>query len=412
MSSSTIQSISKQVLVNSHSNSGSNSIMTTLTNPLNVLLKLFKSIDQTNPIILLSELFGISALTYLFYKKLTTKQQELNEENKLIIKQLFIYPIKSGKGISVNEWPISKYGFLYDRNWMIVKESTMKLISQREIPKMCFLNVDLKILDEKNVKLIVEFPNKGKKEVNLINNLQKDYKIVKVNIWNEFINGIDCGDELANWLTDCLQQKVRLVQTIPDDMNVTENVTKNEKLTSDNTEIITKAREIEQKYLFNDNITKFVTFPDGFPFLLILENSIFDFNLKILKELNNNLNYLFKKYILKTKLIEVDNFRPNILVSSNNELPYSEEKYKILNILNSNITLYGLKRCTRCTMPSVNFRTGTKNSYILDCLNKYRFDENVNGTIFGMNISHDKKDVGKVIKVGDVVEIVQRGDII
>ncbi|KAL9650637.1 hypothetical protein ABK040_016354 [Willaertia magna] len=397
-------------------------------------------LQNQHPLLLLSEfVIGLSGLSYFLYNKFFNQNNITKPLQQ--IKKLIIYPIKSAKGIEVQEWPISKYGLLYDRYWMIVKENTMKLISQREIPKMCLLETNLKILEKNNCVLSVTFPNKGKKEMKWIKNLSEN-KIVKVSLWNDSIFGIDCGDEISDWLTDCLQQKVRLVQIIPDDVNVTDNyVTENsitsensvtnvtENVTSENGDTkvteLTTVRKIDDKLIFNENISNLVTFPDGFPFLLLLENSVTDFNLKILKELNKNyLIYLFKKYILKTKYIEEHNFRPNILISNTlqnftptlqqntqqNDLPYSEEQYKILTI-NNNITLYGINRCVRCTMPSVDFKIGKKNSYITDYLNKFRFDENVKGTIFGICCSHDKRDVGKVIKVGDVIEILERGEV-
>ena len=39
------------------------------------------------------------------------------------IKDLFVYPIKSCKGIRVNEIELSQTGFLGDRNWMLVDEA-------------------------------------------------------------------------------------------------------------------------------------------------------------------------------------------------------------------------------------------------------------------------------------------------
>lgn len=50
--------------------------------------------------------------------------------------ELYIYPIKSTYGIQVQSATIGKYGFKYDREWMLV-DSTNNFVSQRVHPKVC-----------------------------------------------------------------------------------------------------------------------------------------------------------------------------------------------------------------------------------------------------------------------------------
>ena len=53
-----------------------------------------------------------------------------------IIKSLYVYPVKSCKGISVQSAIATPFGLKYDRQWMIVQKDTGKFITQRTHPQM------------------------------------------------------------------------------------------------------------------------------------------------------------------------------------------------------------------------------------------------------------------------------------
>lgn len=48
---------------------------------------------------------------------------------------LFLYPIKSTYGIEVQSAEVGKYGFKYDREWMVI-DATNNFVSQRTQPKV------------------------------------------------------------------------------------------------------------------------------------------------------------------------------------------------------------------------------------------------------------------------------------
>jgi len=52
---------------------------------------------------------------------------------------LFIYPIKSCKGIPLNIAEIGRFGFHNDRRWMIVDAETNRFVSQRTLPRMALI---------------------------------------------------------------------------------------------------------------------------------------------------------------------------------------------------------------------------------------------------------------------------------
>ena len=62
--------------------------------------------------------------------------------DKLKLSEIFIYPIKSLGGISLQSSIIEKRGLQYDRRWMLVDENN-KFTTQRNHPQMSLLNVEL-----------------------------------------------------------------------------------------------------------------------------------------------------------------------------------------------------------------------------------------------------------------------------
>jgi hypothetical protein len=68
------------------------------------------------------------------------------------IKELFVYPIKSCKGVSVPaglsfaDWTakISKWGFFYDRHWMLISRDNNRFLTQRQLPKMALIEPQFK----------------------------------------------------------------------------------------------------------------------------------------------------------------------------------------------------------------------------------------------------------------------------
>eukprot|EP00501_MAST-03F_sp_TOSAG23-6_P002497 GSMAST32.ASY1.ANO1.2608.1 assembled CDS len=57
-----------------------------------------------------------------------------------MVKELWIYPIKSCSGIRKSSWPITAKGFLLDRHWVIIEEKENNLftaLTQKNCPRMC-----------------------------------------------------------------------------------------------------------------------------------------------------------------------------------------------------------------------------------------------------------------------------------
>ena len=58
----------------------------------------------------------------------------------MFLNGLFIYPIKSLKGIALTEAKVEKRGLQYDRRWMLV-DMNNKFFTQREFSKMATISI-------------------------------------------------------------------------------------------------------------------------------------------------------------------------------------------------------------------------------------------------------------------------------
>ncbi|KAK9937243.1 hypothetical protein M0R45_014046 [Rubus argutus] len=58
------------------------------------------------------------------------------------VSSIFIYPVKSCRGISVSEAPITPTGFRWDRHWLVINEKG-RAYTQRVVPKLACVEVQL-----------------------------------------------------------------------------------------------------------------------------------------------------------------------------------------------------------------------------------------------------------------------------
>jgi uncharacterized protein len=119
------------------------------------------------------------------------------------IDQLLIYPVRSIGGMSVSHAQITLSGSLVgDREWVVVRPDN-SLIWQGDVPRMTLLSARLDngaltlIGHDGNVGPTAEDAPDGQTTIT-----QDGFTLV----------GIDQGDEVANWLSDQLETRCRLVR--------------------------------------------------------------------------------------------------------------------------------------------------------------------------------------------------------
>ena len=266
----------------------------------------------------------------------------------LKISELFIYPIKSLPGISLQQARITPKGFEHDRRWMLVDENNM-FMSQREIPQMTQLIV---AVEDNGLRITHRVTG----EWTLIPfNYPKSNPTAQVTIWDDVCTAKFVSDEVYEWFSKMIGIKCRLVY-MPDD----------------------SMRIVDQRYAIEESVT---SFSDAYPFLIIGQAS--------LDELNSRL----------TEPLPMDRFRPNIVFTGGE--PFEEDLIGHFTI--GNIDFYGVKLCARCIMTTIDQEKGSKGKEPLKTLASYRFKNNK--ILFGQNLVH--KGDG-VVAVGDQLIVKSR----
>jgi uncharacterized protein YcbX len=267
------------------------------------------------------------------------------------ISELYIYPVKSLGGIALNNVQLTDRGFQYDRRWMLIDENR-RFLSQREYPGMALLQSaiaeeGLRVFhkDQPTLQVTIPFdPMTNEK--------------MEVEIWDDFCEGTHVSAEADRWFSEILGIQCRLVY-MGDDSH----------------------RLVEEKYRRNE--ADIASFSDGYPVLMISQES--------LQDLNDRLE----------EALPMDRFRPNIVIEGVE--PYEEDLMAEFTI--NGIIFFGVKPCTRCVMTTIDQGTGKKNKEPLRTLANYRGRNNK--IYFGQNILMDS--VGE-LRVGDEIEIRRRSE--
>jgi uncharacterized protein len=258
---------------------------------------------------------------------------------------MYVYPIKSCAGISLQSADLSATGLRHDRRWMLVDE-TGEFMSQRAHPRMALISV--RFAPE---RLIVSAPDMDELEISLCR--QTGDSIV-VRVWGDTNRGALVSEEADRWFSEFLEFPCRLVGK-PDDPRLVDS---------------SFAESGDQ-----------VSFADGFAFLLISEASLGDLNGRLEDPLPMN------------------RFRPNFVVRGCG--PYAEDGWSRLRI--GSVPFRVAEPCPRCAITTVDQETGIRGKEPLRTLATYRKSEGE--VFFGRNLIHDT--LGTVC-VGDPVETTPR----
>ena len=261
----------------------------------------------------------------------------------IVLNEIYIYPVKSLKGISVSSWPVVVTGLKYDRKWMLV-DSNRQFLSQRRLPKMALITTALT-----EDALILSSP--GMCELSLPLE-PAPREIINSTLWHDQVDTIAVSAEADAWFSQFLDMECRLVFQ-PD----------------------TIIRPVNPNFAKPEDQT---ALSDGFPFLLISENSLVALNQAMHLDL------------------AMPRFRPNLVVSGCES--YAEDFWR--NITIGDIDFRLPKPCSRCSVPTINPETGETGKEPLTTLNRLRKWQNK--VYFGQNALHDNFGV---LSVGDNVQI-------
>jgi uncharacterized protein len=261
----------------------------------------------------------------------------------ILLSDIYIYPVKSLVGIGVSSWPVVETGLKYDRKWMLI-DTEQHFLSQRHLPRMALIKTALT-----ETQLILSAPSMDDLYLSL-EPMTGD--IINSTIWHDQVDAIAVSTQADGWFSHFLDVECRLVY-LPD----------------------TTTRSVNPCFAKPNDQT---AFSDGFPFLLISENSLVALNQAMQLDL------------------AMARFRPNLVVSGC--YAYAEDYWRQITI--GNIAFRLPKPCSRCAVPTIDPATGKTGKEPLTTLNRLRKWQNK--VYFGQNALHDGLGM---LSVGDSVQI-------
>lgn len=140
-----------------------------------------------------------------------------NPERKLArmrLLQICVFPIKSCAAFKVSSrWPLTERGLKFDREWMIVSSNGVCL-TQKSNTRLCMVRP---VIDIANNRLWLAFPDEPKRTWVPLRSDERKGKILaslcQSKVCGDRIQGIDCGNEVAEWLSDVLcEPDLRLIR--------------------------------------------------------------------------------------------------------------------------------------------------------------------------------------------------------
>ncbi|XP_050305303.1 molybdenum cofactor sulfurase 3 [Anthonomus grandis grandis] len=273
---------------------------------------------------------------------------------------IYIYPVKSCAAFEIKgKWKLTSIGLEYDRRWMIVKSSGAS-VSQKQIKALCTLKP---ILDfDANVLRLQINDSEISVPINS-SSLSSDGFFCDSKICNDKVRCYDCGDKIAEWLSENLERPgLRLFKQCDfDENNLGRSNKKGEK------SMLSLANTAE--------------------YLLINVASVQWLREKIPKQEG------LHSESLKSSL---QRFRANFIVDF--KTPFVETELDLCIINDVAFKLKG--NCTRCQMICINQETGEISKEPLQTLSK-----EFNGKIrFGIYLSQLTPSEGLVIMSGTTIK--------
>jgi MOSC domain-containing protein len=258
------------------------------------------------------------------------------------VSALYIYPVKSCRGIRVPRAQVAARGFAHDRRWMIVDAQGL-FITQRQATQLCLVDTALE-----GAALRLSAPARGSV---LLPTEYEHGDELQVTVWRHTGRAVRHPEGSA-WISEVLERESSLVYMAD----------RHERPVDP-----TRGQPGDR-----------VSFADGFPFLVISEASLADLNGRL------------------EQPIGMERFRPNITVSGVGA--FAEDGWSHVRL--GDVGFRAVKACSRCTITTIDPLLATKGKEPLRTLATYRRWDNE--VWFGMNLIGDGTGL---LSVGDRVTV-------
>ena len=244
---------------------------------------------------------------------------------------LFVYPVKSCRGIGIDATVLTAAGLEHDREWMIVTPDG-RFLTQREEPRLALISTRLE-----PDALWLSAPGARPLEVTF----QRAGTPAEVVVWRDHCHARDEGDGAARWLAAYLGRPLRLVRFDE-----------------------THRRQSDQA--FTGHTPGFTRFADGYALLAISQASLDDLNSRL------------------DTALPMNRFRPNLVLEGLG--PHGEDGLGEF-VVGDDIRLKAVKPCTRCAITTTDQDTGKVDGVEpLRTLKAYRWNSSLRGVEFGQNV--------------------------
>ena len=272
------------------------------------------------------------------------------------VARLFIHPVKSCAGIEVQQALLTDTGLDLDRAWMVVDAQGV-FLSQRTLPRMALIRPQLRSDD-----LVLRAPGMLALHVAL----DRVEQPATVQVWDDTVPAWDMGDLAAQWFSDFLGLRCRLVRFDPEHRRLS-------------------------SLRWTGGIEAPTQFADGFPLLVASQGSLDGLNERLLAAGEG--------------AVGMERFRPNLVIAGVEAHDEDRIGELFIGTGEGDVRLQLVKPCTRCPIPNIDPGTAKSTPHVIDCLGTYRQDARVNGAVsFGMN-AIILTGLGATLRVGQPLEL-------
>jgi uncharacterized protein YcbX len=253
------------------------------------------------------------------------------------LESIHVYPVKSCAGVALDRGLLVETGLDLDRAWMVV-DAAGRFVSQRELPRMALIRITLK-----GDEMILRAP--GMLAVHVA--LDRVEEATEVEVWNDRVAAFDMGALCAQWFSDFLGTKLRLVRFDPDARRLSSAQW-------------TGALEAEN------------AFQDGFPLLVTSTGSLGEINARLARAGHEP--------------VTLARFRPNLVLAGIDAHAEDQLDEIVFASADGPVRIKLVKPCVRCSIPDVDPATGSVGHAVGDVLAQYRANPRMGGALtFAMN---------------------------